>query len=431
MSGTLVPAEAAANRQNLLLLTHLRWIAAAGQIATILAVHVVLGIALPLAPMALVVILLLAANVGTLRLHRHRPIVSNGELFVQILLDVIALTTQLYFSGGAANPFVMLYLLQIILGAVLLPPRAAWALVGLTGTSFAALIYDPLSRDLVLAPDANLPPLYVLGSLICFLLAAGLLVHFIGKISGNLRLRDQRLADLKRQAAEEEHIVRLGLLASGAAHELGTPLSVLSVILGDWQRSPALGRDPDLAVEMQEMQTQLERCKAIVTDILMSLGEARGETVSLTTVSTFLAQTAEEWQATRPSGRIELANRFHPDQEILADPALRQVIASLFDNAFEAVPDIIRVTAERRSDALVLTIEDSGPGFAPDMLENFGRPYSSAKGRPGGGLGLYLVVNVMRKLGGEISARNRPEGGASVTLTLPLDRLTPDEPHGA
>ncbi|SER87344.1 two-component system, sensor histidine kinase RegB [Tranquillimonas rosea] len=430
MSDQIAPAEAAANRQNLILLTQLRWIAAAGQIATILTAHYALGIPLPVGPMASVVALLLVLNIGTLWRHRRKPDVLNGEILAQILLDVAALSAQLHFSGGAANPFVMLYLLQIILGAVLLTPRAAWALVALTVLSFAALMFDPLSRDLRLAPDGNLPRLHVIGSLICFLLTAGLLVYFIGRIGRNLRARDRRLSDLSRQAVEEEHIVRLGLLASGAAHELGTPLAVLSVILGDWQRTPHFADDPDLAEDMREMQVQLDRCKDIVSGILVSSGEMRGETVSRTSVTTFLGETVAEWRATRPTGRIEFQDRFHPDQQILYDPALRQVIASLFDNAFEATPDMIRVTAEREDDALVLTVEDRGPGFDADMLESFGRPYASTKGRPGGGLGLYLVVNVMRKLGGNVVARNREEGGASVILTLPIDRLSPENAIG-
>ena len=44
----------------------------------------------------------------------------------------------------------------------------------------------------------------------------------------------------------------------------------------------------------------------------------------------------------------------------------------------------------------------AGPGFAPEMLAQFGKPYQSSKGRPGGGLGLFLVVNVVRTLGGSV-----------------------------
>ena len=70
------------------------------------------------------------------------------------------------------------------------------------------------------------------------MLNAILVVVFITRISHNLRRRDARLAAVRQRAAEEEHIVRMGLLASGAAHELGTPLATLAVILGDWKRIP-------------------------------------------------------------------------------------------------------------------------------------------------------------------------------------------------
>ena len=74
-------------------------------------------------------------------------------------------------------------------------------------------------------------------------------------------------------------------------------------------------------------------------------------------------------------------------------------------------------------DRLVLKISDAGPGFTPEMLAQFGKPYRSNKGRLGGGLGLFLVVNVVRKLGGTVSASDRPGGGAVVTLDLPLCAL--------
>ena len=72
---------------------------------------------------------------------------------------------------------------------------------------------------------------------------------------------------------------------------------------------------------------------------------------------------------------------------------------------------------------LLLRITDAGPGFAPEMLAQLGRPYNSSKGRAGGGLGLFLVVNVVRKLGGTVVAANRPKGGAVVTIELPLETL--------
>ena len=71
----------------------------------------------------------------------------------------------------------------------------------------------------------------------------------------------------------------------------------------------------------------------------------------------------------------------------MSDPALKQVVTNLLDNAFEVSPGWIRLNAERRGDMLRIEVLDLGPGFTPEMLENFGKPYHSTKGRRGGGLG--------------------------------------------
>jgi len=79
------------------------------------------------------------------------------------------------------------------------------------------------------------------------------------------------------------------------------------------------------------------------------------------------------------------------------------------------------------SDILTVRVLDEGQGFSPAMLQRLGKPYESSKGRPGGGLGLFLSVNVARKLGGTIEAFNRPVRGAEVRITLPLSALMPSE----
>lgn len=419
------PAGDTASRQNLMLLTQLRWIAVIGQVATIVFVHFALEVPLPLTSMAVVIGVLITLNIITLwRQTRPRP-VTNTELFAQFLFDFAALTAQLYFSGGAANPFIMLFLLQITLSAVLLEAWSAWVLVLVASAAFLALMGDTVQQPLAVGSDVRMGPFYLKGSFISFFLAASLLVFFIEKINHNLRERDRRLADLRRQAVEEEHIVRMGLLASGAAHELGTPLATLSVILSDWRRMPQIADSPEIAADMDDMQTQLDRCKSIVSGILMSSGEARSEEIVATNVTTFMNDAVEEWRNFRHPKALEYRNTFTPDATILADPALKQVLSSLFDNALDASEHWIGVTVAREDDNLVLTIDDKGPGFSPEILASLGTPYRSTKGRAGGGLGLYLVINVVRKLGGTVDAGNRPDGGASVTLKLPLERLSP------
>jgi two-component system sensor histidine kinase RegB len=424
LGGTgLVSDPDVTNRKNLFLLRQLRWLAVAGQVVTILLVHFSFDIPLPLAPMGCVVLFLIGLNALSLLVLRSSRPVSNAELFIALFLDMAALTVQLYLSGGATNPFVSLYLLQVALGAILLAPWSTWLLVGTAAAAFVMLTiyFQPL--DLQHHGEDDLFGLHIRGMFVCFLLTAGLIVLFMTRINRNLRDRDAYLADLRRQSVEENHIVRIGLLASGAAHELGTPLATISVLLADWRRLDVVRRDPELAEDIDEMGRQIDRCKRILSGILMASGQARGEGTIRTTVRAFLDEVIEEWRASRPGAHVDYAGDFHPDEAIVSDRALKQVIFNVLDNAYEASPRWIGVTVERQDGKLVIAVRDAGPGFDKDILAGLGQPYMSSKGRDGGGLGLFLVVNVVRKLGGTVTAENTLRG-ACVTLSLPLASLT-------
>jgi two-component system sensor histidine kinase RegB len=420
----LLPLGAAVGHKNMRQLIQLRWIAIVGQIATIAVVTLGFGVELPLPRMAQVLALLVAFNLGSQLRWQEKNQVSDRELFVALLVDVAVLTAQLYLSGGTTNPFASLYLLQVILAALLLKARWTWLLVAITAGCFAGLTM--LSQPLLLPLDHHLGlgSHYVQGMMLCFLLNATLLVTSITRISRNARERDAHLSDLRQSAAEHEHIVRMGLLASGAAHELGTPLATLDVILGDWQYMPVLRGSPELLQEMLEMQAQVQRCKRIVSDILQSAGETRGDFSVKTTLAGFLQQIVSDWRNSRPVVAFDYLEDIGAELAIVGDSTLQQMICNVLDNALEASPHWVALVARCVDGQLILTVTDRGPGFLPHVLAELGRPYVSSKGRPGGGLGLFLSVNVAKALRGTLTARNRPEGGSEVCLTLPLSALT-------
>ena len=420
-----------AGHKNLLLLVQLRWIAVGGQIITLAIVDAGLGVALPVGPMAGVLLGLVLLNAGSLLRLSHPSPVGRAELAVAMLLDVAALTLQLGLTGGATNPFTFLYLLQVTLAAVLLDAAATWAMVALTALCFGALTRAYVPLDLSGLPGTNLFALHIGGMLICFMLDAALLVVFVTRVTRNLSEGDARLAALRQRAAEEDGIVRMGLLATGAAHLLGTPLSTLSVILGDWRRMPALNADPELMDEIAVLEAEVKRCKAILTGILASAGEMRGESATLTTLHAFVRDLVVDWRAAHPGAGLHCDDADAEDVAIVSDTALKQVIVNVLDNAFEVSPGWLQFRVGRDGAVLRLSVEDRGPGFAPDILNDVGTPYCSTKGRPGGGLGLFLVFNVVRKLGGRVSIQNRPEGGASVELALPLAALAVAPPSGS
>ncbi len=416
-----------AGLRNMQQLIQLRWIAVVGQVATIFVVHHGLGIALPLGLMCGVLAALAVFNLVSQLWWRRREHVSSTALLVGLLVDVASLTIQLYLSGGITNPFVFLYLLQVVLGTVLLRATLSWVIAAAAALCITGLTLVRTPLELTVAPARGLADHYVQGLLICFLLIAGLLVVFITRIGRILRERDARLAELRQRAAEEDHIVRMGLLASGAAHELGTPLSTLSVILGDWQHLPTMASDGELHNDVLEMQAQVARCKSIVTNILLAAGGPRAEAPTETTLHAMLDDLAAEWRDARNPPSFRYSNRCDVDPAIVSDVGLRQMVFNVLDNALESSPHWVAMDARCDGDTLVIEISDAGTGFVADVLQRLGTPYNTSKGRPGGGLGLFLSVNVARTLGGSLTAKNRPQGGAVVTLSLPLAAIAIEE----
>lgn len=412
--------------RNMLYLIRLRWLAVAGQIATMACVTWGFKMSLPVLPMVTVLVCLVAFNLAShLRWHEERH-VSNQQLLLALGVDMLALTAQLYLSGGTSNPFVFLFLLQISLCALLLETTSTWLMVGFNLLCLFGLAL--WARPLAVPPDMGqgLASHYVQGLLICFVLNAGLIALLMTRIQDNLRQRNNRLADLRQQAAQREQIVRMGLLASGAAHELGTPLSTLAVILGDWRRLPQFQKQADLLEELDQMQQQLARCKRIVTDILLSAGEARGVEAQATRLHSFLQALVQDWRRLRKVGHFEVQFELAADLPLALDTTVKQMICNVLDNAQEASPDWVGLRVSSDEQNLTLEITDRGPGFEPGVLAKIGTPYQSTKGRQGG-LGLFLVFNVATSLGGEVQAGNRPEGGAQVVIQLPLKAIALDD----
>ncbi|MFA7276705.1 MAG: ATP-binding protein [Pseudobdellovibrionaceae bacterium] len=409
-------------RENLLQLAYLRWLAISGSATTILAVHFMLDIPLPLEKMLGVTAFQIISNlyIHIRYFYRHR--ITNNELFSQLLVDVAAFTAQIYLSGGASNPFVSLFLLQVTIGAVLLPPILTWILTSITTLCyiFISIYYVPVSS--LEHHHGSSFQLHIIGMHVAYLLASCLLVFFISRIRSNLADRNKKLESFKRQAIEEDHIIRFGLLAAGAAHELGTPLSTISVILKDWE---ILGIPPseETQKDIASILGEIERCKDIVNGIIVSSGDVRGESASLSTISAFLDGVFSSWKISRGPALAIYNMSVEDDYLIVVDKVLERVLFNVFDNALEASPDWVDVDITAKNGTLTIIVRDFGIGFPQDILEKLGSPYTSTKSGSGRGLGLFLVITTIRKLGGKTTIRNYDQGGAEVVISLPLESL--------
>ena len=420
-------------RKNLRFLMGLRAAAFCAQLAAIFFCDLVLDIVLPVTAMVLVASLMVAFNLYSLvRLRSRRPI-GELDLFLGLVTDVGVLALQLNFSGGTANPFVSLFMLPVILGAVMLGARQAWLIYGLTIVCYAALaVADqfrpmPPMAGMVRAPGLiDRSALHMHGMMIGYAASAAVLVFMINRIRANLRARDEELNSLKTQALEQEHLMRLGLLAAGAAHELGTPLTTMSVIVKDWEDLGVPRDKSERATDLRTLGDQLRRCKSVISDVLAASGQTRGEAMALQPLRQCVTDICARWQALHPAADFT-ASLDLDDRAVAVDKIFEQAVVNLLDNALEASQRAgcatVTLKASIRRDRLAMAIGDRGGGFAPEILAELGKPFITTKAddpqRPHG-LGLFLSRNTARALSGDLSVAAPRAGGAEVHLDVPL-----------
>jgi len=407
------------NRKNLLQLLCLRLIAIFGQVATILISHYFLQLELPLGKMFFVLLLLTIVNCTSFCRYKFQRNISNKSLFIELLFDVAALTAQLYFSGGISNPFISLFLLQVIIGAILLQRIYAWAIAAITIICYIWLSFNYLELHAFHHhEDGNLFNLHLHGMLISYVFAAILLLIFVTKIIKNLKEGDEKINLLKRQSLEKEQVIRMGLLATGAAHELGTPLSTISVILGDWKE---MNLKKDLLEDVKVIEAQVFRCKKILSEILTNSGKQRLEKARITPVKKAFGDLIKEWIESRKPQNLIYNFEGNSDKKILLENILTQAFFNIFDNALEASPSFVSIKVLAKENEICTTVEDQGNGFDPEIIKQIGKPNLTTKNSSG--LGLFLALNALQRINGDLKIENLLPSGAKVLVTLPLKNL--------
>ena len=408
------------------LLFWLRTFAVAAQAAAVLFADHVLAGPLPIRPIVLTIGALALWNVLGIRdLYSDRR-VQHGEIALHLIVDVAAFTSILYFTGGYTNPFVSLYLLPISLAAASLPAAYAWAIGAICGVCYSLVWRWHVPLPPVNARFGSDFDLHVAGMWVNFLIAAMLIVFFVGRTSQLLRRRDQELAALRETALRDQQIVELGTLAAGTAHELNTPLSTLAILVEELNESAT---SPAQREHLNVMAEQIQSINERLNRIAGNVGAARSEGATHVGLRAYLETLIGQWQGAHPE--IELAVTLDlpaDDTRIVAEATIGQAICNVLDNAAHATlaneRDYVAVRVSCRDGRLDIAVTDEGTGLDPTLSEIGLRVVSTKDG--GLGIGILLSRAALERFGGQLELANRPTGGVEAQIHLPLADLLAD-----
>lgn len=391
--------------------------------------------------------------------------------------DALLITLVVVATGGAASPFLFLYVVQVLTTALMVDVGLG-AAMGVASVALFAVGSSVVSPDAP-AAAAGIARRHVwLASFGATLL---LLVFVGGYLTRRLERSERRLAATHRRLArsmrrlttahaslqdayarlaraeselvETDRARTMQLLVAGLAHELGNPLTVLAgnvepltEAVRAYERAlalaaPRVGRsdasEPDLAAALasaadarQETPLLLANCAEATSRATALLGQlrdfgrgGRGTVRRLAAIAPGLVGTLALLRYRLPSG-VTVHESYADVPDVLCVPAeLNQVFINLMMNAIDVLAPggNLWLALARDGDDVRVDIRDDGPGIAPEVLPRLFEPFVTTKeaGR-GTGLGLAISRAIIGRHGGRIDVVTEPGQGTAFTVRLPI-----------
>ena len=424
-------ASSLSRRLRLTTLVRVRWFAITGQTAAVLFVSLSLHFVFPLGiSFALIAVSAWLNLFLSFRYQLNHRLDLRTVLLV-LAFDILQLTGLLYLTGGLQNPFAVLLVVPVIIAATALSVRSILLLGFLTIICASVLVVWHLPLPWYSGVTLELPLMFVIGvwcAIASTLIFSGIYVY---RIAEEARLLGDALSATELVLQREQHLSALDGLAAAAAHELGTPLATITLVVKEMQR--ALKNDDRYAEDIQLLSSQAQRCREILQR-LTSLSSEGEEHMSKLALSSLI----EEVIAPHRNFGIQIDVEKRPDpKSAVAEPVVRRNpgviygLGNLIENAVDFAKAETQVIWGWDENSVRIIIRDDGKGFSVDMLDRIGEPYMSRRNdeRNGGGLGLGLFIakTLLERSGAHISFSNRPEpgqSGAEITIVWSRQALT-------
>jgi two-component system sensor histidine kinase RegB len=404
-------------------LVRLRWLAVAGQTATVLTVALALRFPLPLMEAAILIAALAAAN---LMLAAWFPATHRlGPRSAASLLgfDLLQMASLLFITGGLANPFAPLICVPVIISFASQPIRHSVLLILFALACTTVLAFSPYDLPWHPTETLRIQPVMQLG--VWFSIASMMIfaAFYAYRVSNEATLLADALAATELVLEREKHLSQLDGLAAAAAHELGTPLATISVVAKEMERE--LAGDDRFREDVQLLRSQSERCRDILRR-LTSLSVESEEHMRRLPLSSMIEEVVAPH---RQFGiEIELVDKDDRASEPVGNrnAGILYGLGNLIENAVDYASSKVIVTVRHNMERVAITIEDDGQGYAPDILSQIGEPYMTRRPkedqRAGGlGLGLFIAKTLLERSGASIQFGNRLTGepGARIDIEWP------------
>ena len=394
-------------------LIKIRWIAIFGQVLAIFFVSFVIKIQIPFFETLSIILLSVAVNFYSYYEERKNKSISNLKAFSYLLFDTLQLGFLLFLTGGVINPFSILILAPVITSASYLP--ALMTVILSTISILIIILLNFYFIPLDLGSKFFLPEIYSFGLISALIITVIFIAIYAYLFASSSRQISNALSVSKLQILNQKKMTEVGSLSAAAAHELGTPLNTIFLILNDLLKEEKLIEDKNIVKDIILLKSQAERCKEILQRFSKNPLKLKDKFLEKVKISDLIKINFDKFNKNK---RLTLEIKpSDSEPEIIFKDEIMYALGNIMQNAIYHSISITRVEINYQKSTVKIVICDDGSGFSKDIVDKLGDPYIS-KNNHGMGLGIFIAKNLIENMGGNIKFYNSKDNMAVVEITF-------------
>ena len=392
-------------------LIKIRWIAIFGQILAICFVFYFINIQIPFFETLIIIFLSVALNFYSYFEERKNKSISNIKAFSFLLFDTLQLGFLLFLTGGIINPFSILILAPVITSASYLP--ALMTVVLSTISIVIIIILNFYFIPLDLGAEFYLPEIYSFGLVASLIITVIFIAIYAYLFASSSRKISNALSISKLQILNQKKITEVGSLSAAAAHELGTPLNTIFLILNDLLKEKKLIDDKNIAKDILLLKSQAERCREILQRFSKNPLKLKDNFLEKVKITDLIKINFEKFN----KNKILIIKKIELDDEpeIIFKDEIMYALGNIIQNAIFYSKKNVTAELNYNNSQVKIFIKDDGNGFSKDIIDKLGEPYIS-KNKQGMGLGIFIAKNLIENMGGKLNFFNSKDDNAVVEI---------------
>ena len=404
-------------------LNYIRWIAVSGQILASCIAYFYFEILFNINLAIFLIVLSAILNIFSLIQFERTKVLNFNELTQYLLFDLLQLVCLLYLTGGLTNPFCILILAPIVISATYLDLQRAIFICAssIASISFLLFYYIPIQSSFVNYSSYDFSSFEILSIWASLLVTLIFISSYCFRIANESRKIVNALQKTQIALLNEEKISDLMSLTAAAVHELGTPLSTISII--SKELVDGIENDHNNYDDLKIINNQIKRCADILNRLRSnSFAEKSDDFINKPSFTILINEILDNYSNEKILVKFNIDKSFDKEKiRVSRAPEIVQSLSNVIDNAFKYAKEKIIINLSNLENQILIEITDDGDGFSNEIFSLLGDPYvkkSIDKEDTGLGLGLFISKNLINRSFGDIKFLNSAKYGACVQITL-------------